>query len=536
MKTCPRCRQYCADQKITCPKCGASLDASNDPVPSSQKAAYATRIADLCKTLEANPADDGIRRTLIEEYRAQGDWGSVAAHLQVLTEADPENLALKEDLFKAWKAAGRAGEAALTLKAMIHLQPGDLAKRERMYDLIAGIELDSMSEGQKNELARCWVECGDASCKRGEADEAVAFYLKAYQACVGIGAGERLADLYSGWATTHEKAKAYSQAIATLSAAVAYAPNDVSLQERLRKAQQGQFRNWLLWGIVGFTGVVIAFCFLLYLYQGGLDVHITSSDGSDQLTAKSQLIYDGWGTPQLLVNPFRFRWLKRGNIVWEIDGSQGMTPLLPGGNYFLTVEGLGYQRVKHQIRIGFGRETQVARATLIPVSSTLTSNSDSSGAIHAREWGNGSKPVILPYFSYRSTAWSEYGPGYTGSDQLHARNIWMRAKGYITYAASLPNLSGENVVVFTRLSSELTNTTSTDPQYSSDVTLLINGQIEGQRTVIPDDEIGHDYTWHIPIHHFHPGANEITLRVGDGTHNNGIVIYRPIELRIESRS
>ena len=361
MKTCPQCRQYCADQKITCPKCGANLDMQSDSSP--QAPAHETIISDLCKTLDANPADDGIRRTLIEKYRAQGDWKNVAIHLRVLSEADPDDIELMEDLFQALKASGCVGEATLTLKTIIELRPGDSDIQKRMHDLITRSNFDLLSEGQRKALARCWVKCGDASLKIGETNNAADFFLKAYQACVGIGAGERLADLYSSWATTHEKGRAYSQAIAALSAALTYAPNDIALRNRLRNARWRRFRNRLLWRTAtGLTIIVLAACCILYPYQERLEISIQKYENP---TSPAKLIYDGWGTLQCLTHPLRFHWIKRGDTVWQSDERLFLTPLLPGGVYRMAVDVQRHQvAAEERIRIGFGRQIQAVGLVL----------------------------------------------------------------------------------------------------------------------------------------------------------------------------
>jgi hypothetical protein len=139
------------------------------------------------------------------------------------------------------------------------------------------------------------------------------------------------------------------------------------------------------------------------------------------------------------------------------------------------------------------------------------------------------KSISIPFTSFTYAIWDEYR-GFDGRDFDNALYIWMRATGYIVYELHLPDLQGDQVTLTVQLSSELNKRTSNDQDYSSDVTLVINGKAQGMKNVIPDNLIGEEYTWSFPSNAFRVGKNDIRLQVGQYQHKNGLCIYSPIKI------
>ena len=88
---------------------------------------------------------------------------------------------------------------------------------------------------------------------------------------------------------------------------------------------------------------------------------------------------------------------------------------------------------------------------------------------------------------YGTAKWDGSGPGYDGEIQ-NPSQVWMSKRGFIVFNLSLPQEG--SVTVRTRLSSEMLNTVSANPQDSSDVTLYLNGESLGSKRVLPDDRVG----------------------------------------------
>ncbi len=141
--------------------------------------------------------------------------------------------------------------------------------------------------------------------------------------------------------------------------------------------------------------------------------------------------------------------------------------------------------------------------------------------------------IALPYRNYSASDWDEYGVGFDPDPRYIC--IYMRKVGYITYTFPLTEIKASTMIVSTRLSSELRNTTSSESQFSSDVTLSVNGVEQQTQNVMPDDVVGQDYTWQVSTNLLKPNAdNSITLSVKRGARNqNGIAIYSPIQITIQ---
>jgi hypothetical protein len=98
----------------------------------------------------------------------------------------------------------------------------------------------------------------------------------------------------------------------------------------------------------------------------------------------------------------------------------------------------------------------------------------------------------LEPLKHAAAHWDGYGPGYDGAID-NPSQVWMSKRGFIVFSLSLPQEG--SVTVRTRLSSEMLNTVSANPQNSSDVTLYLNGESLGSKRVIPDDGVGQEYVW-----------------------------------------
>ena len=393
MKICPGCRQYCADQKTTCPKCDDSLEVALD-YHRQQSVQHTEAITELSAVLERNPGDTQARCRLIEIYQAQGDWPQVAVHLRVLADAAPHDLTLQTALVDVLGLAGCYGQAALILRALLAKEPDNADLQDRMRELLAWLRPEALQESQKQPLAQCWIESGDTSRQRGDEKTAEDCYRKAHQVHPASEAGRRLAEIYAVRAAVHEAQHREDLALATLAEALAFAPEDAKVRDRLAVIQRRRKRRRTRQIMKALAGIMLVACVavFLYSYQGAVDVRLS-------MPGRAALVYDGWGAVACSTDPLRVHFQRRGETVGHADGSQVVTPLLPGGSYRLIAEKPGYRRVEQSVRIGFGRTTQVAQAALLPAYGTLTVNSDPSGASvtvqNAYETTTGTTPCIL---------------------------------------------------------------------------------------------------------------------------------------------
>lgn len=170
-------------------------------------------------------------------------------------------------------------------------------------------------------------------------------------------------------------------------------------------------------------------------------------------------------------------------------------------------------------------------SSIKPSVATNTSSTSTSTSNITTKVDNPS-PQSISILGYNDAKWNEYGPGVDKTNTNQVTQLWMRASGYITYQVTLPETK-KNLVVIAHLSSELNKTTSASQSNSSDVTLIVNGQTQGMQNVIPDNGIGADYQWVVSNDVLRKGNNEITFKVGEGTYMNGLVIYKPIQLKFQ---
>jgi hypothetical protein len=150
----------------------------------------------------------------------------------------------------------------------------------------------------------------------------------------------------------------------------------------------------------------------------------------------------------------------------------------------------------------------------------------------------GSKPinVSIPYDKWSDASWNEYNPNVDPSWPGHPGHVFMRAKGTISYVFIVNQAGGRRATVSARLSSELLrvgpDNPATDSAYASDVTLLVNGLEQDTKRVIPDNGIGTEYVWTIPISALKSGENKISFMVKNNKLANGLCIYSPIQISV----
>jgi hypothetical protein len=149
-----------------------------------------------------------------------------------------------------------------------------------------------------------------------------------------------------------------------------------------------------------------------------------------------------------------------------------------------------------------------------------------------------SKPIniSIPYDKWSDASWNEYNPNVDPSWSGHAGHAFMRAKGTISYVFTIGRVEGGRATVSAKLSSELLkvgpNNPVVDSAYASDVTLLVNGIEQDTKRVIPDNGIGIDYMWTIPVSVLRSGENKISFMVKNNNLANGLCIYSPIQISV----
>ena len=265
MKACPVCRQYCADQKTVCPKCGGSLESASD-FHRAHPEQHTEAIDQLLTALARDPGDTATRRRLIDLYQAQGNWPQVAAHLRVLADADPHDTALQAALVDVLGLAGRGAEAALVLRGLLVKHPDDQGLRQKLDDILAWLPLDGLEAAHQAPLAQLWVEAGDAKREAGDLDAAADLYLKAHGADEGSGAARRLAEVYAEWATQWERQGRHDQALSALDEALALAPGDAALGAQRSAMLNRRKRRRNLATAAWVTGLLLLTGLCIYLH------------------------------------------------------------------------------------------------------------------------------------------------------------------------------------------------------------------------------------------------------------------------------
>jgi len=135
----------------------------------------------------------------------------------------------------------------------------------------------------------------------------------------------------------------------------------------------------------------------------------------------------------------------------------------------------------------------------------------------------------LEPLKYAAAQWDGYGPGYDGAIN-NPSQVWMSKRGFIVFSVSLPQEG--LVTVRTRLSSEMLNSVSANPQDSSDVTLYLNGESLGSKRVVPDDSVGQEYVWNGQAI---SGTNALKFVVESGL-ANGLVFYDRVRITLTPES
>lgn len=128
---------------------------------------------------------------------------------------------------------------------------------------------------------------------------------------------------------------------------------------------------------------------------------------------------------------------------------------------------------------------------------------------------------IIPQQDFTDASWDGKGPKFERKPYIH---LWMSRIGQIDYSISLPKAG--KAVITARLSSEMADSFSTNPQDASDVILYVNGKQYETKRVIPDNGKGQNYQWQVQVKE---GTNEISFAVREGL-KNGLVIYQPIKI------
>jgi hypothetical protein len=120
------------------------------------------------------------------------------------------------------------------------------------------------------------------------------------------------------------------------------------------------------------------------------------------------------------------------------------------------------------------------------------------------------------------------------ADSQHPDHVYMSNVGSISYNVAVgPSLlDSKEAHVTAKLSSELPNTTSDDLAFSTDITLLVNGQDQGTKNVLPDNGFGYIYSWSVSPRAFKGGEiNEITFMVRNNAYyKRGLCIYGSIQV------
>lgn len=168
-----------------------------------------------------------------------------------------------------------------------------------------------------------------------------------------------------------------------------------------------------------------------------------------------------------------------------------------------------------------GKKVQLTNPTVTPV--TTDGKTDLPEA-----------DVSIPMSAFTNGQWSEYGVGYDGSSVSSPKTIWMRSVGEVSFPFELKEVNGKNISFSATLSSELMpdaqRQANGDPNFSSDVTLEVNGQPAGTQNVITDNGIGKKYTWTVPATVMRTETgNVLTFKVAkEATHKNGLTFYSSI--------
>lgn len=182
MKVCPRCQTRYDEVSRFCRKDGAELvpDRAVAPEVVARRELLERRIAqdpedtglleelgDLLaevplydealvqyfKALELAPPRDVVRRKVARVYRARGDWGEAARHLETLVEGSPADLELLGELAEAYVQSQRRPEAAQVLARMAELAPADTDLWRRRRALLEELRREGELLGVYRRLA-----------------------------------------------------------------------------------------------------------------------------------------------------------------------------------------------------------------------------------------------------------------------------------------------------------------------------------------------------------------------------------------------
>lgn len=132
---------------------------------------------------------------------------------------------------------------------------------------------------------------------------------------------------------------------------------------------------------------------------------------------------------------------------------------------------------------------------------------------------------------YINASWDSYGPGHEG-DPLNSAQVWMSAVGSISYKFSAPK---SDAILRVRLSSELLpnlqGKVNGNPDYSTDVDLVVNDAELQTQNVIADDQKGTEYAWKLSSL---KRDNTLKFEVKPSAkHKNGLTIYGPIQVQFK---
>jgi len=139
--------------------------------------------------------------------------------------------------------------------------------------------------------------------------------------------------------------------------------------------------------------------------------------------------------------------------------------------------------------------------------------------------------ISIPLSSYTQSNWDLYS-GYEGNAD-NPKNLWMRAVGQVSFPFQVSEVRGSSVKFTVTLSSELgpelEGKVKGFSEYSSDVTVEVNGVSAGSQNVIADDGSGKQYSFSVPATALKAGQNTITLKVKEeDQHKNGLTIHSAI--------
>jgi hypothetical protein len=237
-----------------------------------------------------------------------------------------------------------------------------------------------------------------------------------------------------------------------------------------------------------------------------LDTDLELSASANSLNAGEQVELTAFAEFDLGDTPY---WL----VIERLNGSD------------IQVCGAGFVCYGYDSRSTSGRHTYraVLSASQDGASPIATSNSVSV------QWASVTAPLFQELDPANYDATLSTGESYEGNPPAasatytHAFFGGVGRLGYVFELDYLPEPG--DVEVCAHLSSEHAGY-SADPDFYSDVSLIVNGQDEGFNRVTPDDGAGADYCWAVGSSSFQTGENVIQFAVlRSAEYPNGVCIY-----------